>query len=79
MLTVLHRGPDGSERYFEAETVTRFAPEGEESVPALGKIRASGVRLDEVPGTVIELALEKPFGAVFVMNRYGATVAKYLA
>lgn len=79
MFTVLHRGPDGSETLYEAETVTRFPPEGEESIPPLGKIALSGVRLDNCPDTSITLALEKPFGAVFVMNRFGATVARHMA
>lgn len=78
MLTVLHRGPDGSERIMEAETVTRFPPEGQQSVPPLGKVRATGVNIDGVPGHVIELDISEPFGAVFVMNRFGATVAQYM-
>ena len=78
MITVMHRGPDGSERIFEAESVTRFAPEGEQSIPALGRVVASGVRLDDVPGTSIGLDISAPFGAVFVMNRHGATIAKWL-
>jgi len=79
MFTVLHRGPDGTEKLYEAETVTRFPPEGEASIPALGEIRLGGVKIDEVPGETVTLALEKPFGAVFVMNRFGATVARHLA
>lgn len=79
MFTVLHRGPDGSEKLYEAETVTRFPPEGEQSIPPLGEIRLGGVKCDEIPGNTITLALEPPFGAVFVMNRFGATVARHLA
>lgn len=78
MLTVLHRGPDGSERTFEAESVARFNREGEESVPPLGEIRATGVTLDSVPDNSITLDVSAPFGAVFVMNRHGATVARYM-
>ena len=77
MLTVLHRGPDGSERTFEAESVSRFNRDSEECVPAMGEIRASGVTLDGVPGEAITLDISRPFGAVFVMNRFGATVARY--
>lgn len=76
MLTVLHRGPDGSERLFEARSVTRFAPEGEQSVPATGIIRACGIEGEDV-SVCIELDIVQPFGAVFVMNRFGATVARY--
>lgn len=78
MFTVLHRGPDGSERLYEAETVSRFQREGEECIPAMGEIRLGGVRIDNVPSDTITLALERPFGAVFVMNEAGATVARYL-
>ena len=77
MLTVLHRGPDGSERIFEAESVTRYPPEGEQSVPPLGIVRASGV--PDTPDGTAELGIIAPFGAVFVMNRFGQTVARYTA
>lgn len=77
MLTVLHRGPDGSERTFEAESVARFNRDGEECVPAIGEVRATGVMLDGVPGETITLDISQPFGAVFVMNRHGSTVARY--
>jgi hypothetical protein len=79
MFTVLHRGADGTEKLYEAETVTRFPPECEESIPALGEIRLGGVKIDEIPGQTVTLAIKKPFGAVFVMNRFGATVARHLA
>lgn len=75
MLTVLHRGPDGSERIFEAESVTRYPPEGEQSVPPMGKIVGTGVA--GFPDETVTLAVIEPFGAVFVMNRYGQTVARY--
>jgi hypothetical protein len=78
MLTVLHRGPDGSERTFEAEFVARYAKEGEQSVPPLGEIRATGVQSSTIPGDSITLDIGEPFGAVFVMNRHGATVARYM-
>jgi hypothetical protein len=78
MFTVLHRGPDGSETYYECQTVTRFAEEGQQTVPPLGKVALSGVRLDNLPGNDITLAIEGPFGAVFVMNNEGATIAKYV-
>ena len=77
MLTVLHRESDGTENYFEAERVYRLPPDGEESVPPLGKIFALGVDTDSSPNNKIELHIDQPFGAVFVMNRYGATVARY--
>jgi len=79
MFTVLHRAPDGAEKLYEAETVTRFPPRGEASIPPLGEIRLGGVILDDVPGSEITLVLEPPFGAVFVMNRFGATVARHMA
>jgi len=75
MLTVLHRGPDGSERIFEAESVTRYPPEGEQSVPATGEIVAHGVIGQ--PSETMTLGIFEPFGAVFVMNRFGQTVARY--
>ena len=78
MLTVLHRGPDGSERIFEAESVTRYPPEGEQSVPPLGVVRAHGI-VGQGPSDCIELDIAAPFGAVFVMNRFGQTVARYTA
>lgn len=78
MLTILHRGPDGSERVMEAETITRYPPEGEQSIPPLGRVVVSGVRIDDVPGHAIDLDISAPFGAVFVMNRHGATVAQYI-
>lgn len=77
MLTVLHRGPDGSERTFEAYQVTRFQPEGEVCCPARGEVRAILAESD-LPGEATTLDISGPFGAVFVMNRHGATVARYM-
>ena len=77
MLTVLHRKPDGSERIFEAESVTRFPPEGEESIPAMGKVVALLADGGDSPSSCAELSIAQPFGAVFVMNRFGVTVASY--
>lgn len=80
MFTVLHRGPDGSETLYQAETVSRFQREGEQCVPAMGSIGISGAKCDGIPlGASITLALEPPFGAVFVMNEGGSTVARWLA
>lgn len=77
MITVLHRGSDGSERVFEARSVVRYARDGEQECPALGdivvRLSGDGIAQDET------LALEKPFGAVFVMNRHGQTIAHYSA
>lgn len=78
MFTVLHRGPDGSERYYEAANITRFTEDGVESVPPLGRIVLSGVADSGNPSDCVELLIEAPFGAVFVMNRFGATIAKYM-
>jgi len=77
MLTVMHRGPDGSERIFEAESVTRYPPHGEQSVPPTGEVVAGGVQMDGIPAPSITMDISPPFGAVFVMNRFGATVASY--
>jgi len=77
MLTILHRGHDGSEMVFEAKSVTRFPNEGDQAYPPLGEIRASGVDLPGCPCDTITLNIEGPFGAVFVMNKAGATVAKF--
>lgn len=78
MFTVLHRGPDGSEKYYECESVTRFTAEGEQTVPPLGVIRLTNTHgFPGTPGEHIDLAIEEPFGAVFVMNRFGTTIAKY--
>lgn len=78
MLTVLHRAPDGSERYFEARTVRRVNPDGVECIPATGEIKAYGDFLGG--GSEIEqiLDISEPFGAVFVMNRHGATIARFV-
>lgn len=77
MLTVLHRKADGSEEIFEAVSVSRQQKgEGLEQIPALGKFVIKGAYGDENNEPVFEIA--SPFGAIFVMNRYGATVARYL-
>lgn len=75
MLTVLHRGPDGSEHTFEARSVIRSNKDGVECVPAGGEIRAHGV---EGLSDTMTLDISGPFGAVFVMNRHGTTVARYI-
>lgn len=79
MLTILWRKPDGSEQLFEAETLHRQQPPGEQCVPAYGKFLAHGVTLGGIPADYFEFDIEGPFGAVFVMNADGKTVAKYMA
>ncbi len=76
MLTVLHRRPDGTEHVFEAESVTRATINGEMSCPPGGEIVAHGVEGDTP--RQITLSISEPFGAVFVMNRHGATIARYM-
>lgn len=78
MLTVLHRAPDGSERYFEARTVRRVNPDGVECIPASGTIKAYGDFFGSDIDAEQILDISGPFGAVFVMNRHGATVARYV-
>lgn len=78
MFTVLHRGPDGSEKYYECQSVTRFTEEGQQTVPPLGIVRLTNCGgFCGVPGEHIDLAIEEPFGAVFVMNSEGTTITKY--
>ena len=76
MLTIMHRKADGSELLFEAESVARAQPEGEQCVPARGKFIAYGCP-HPLPGGERHFEIEEPFGAVFVMNKTGATVARY--
>lgn len=77
MLTILKRDKNGNEQLFEAETLHRVNPDGEQCVPAVGKFIAHGVNIDTSPSDYFEFDIEGPFGAVFVMNGKGATVAKY--
>ena len=77
MLTILHRRADGSERLFEAESFERAQPDGVDCVPACGHFVAHGVQ-GNLGGTC-EIRIEWPFGAVFVMNEAGSTVARYMA
>jgi len=77
MLTVLLRGKDGNEQIFEAETLHRINPEGEQCVPAVGSFIAHGASVNTGPTDYFEFDIEGPFGAVFVMNSKGTTVARY--
>ena len=79
MLSILHRRADGSEFLFEAETIEREQPEGEICCPAFGKFVARGLPGggSTPSGGERWLEIEQPFGAVFVMNESGATVARY--
>ena len=77
MLTILHRQNDGSERLFMAESIEAVQPKGEQCVPVrIGRFRYRGA-VDDIPSGEFEIG--QPFGAVFVMNDQGATVAKYMA
>lgn len=77
MLTILWRKPDGSELLFAADSLERTA--GKESqIPAGGGFIARGVTDDRIPGSEFHFDIAEPFGAVFVMNEKGATVARYL-
>ncbi len=79
MLTVMYRAPNGTENLFEAVKVYRDPPEGQESIPPLGHITAVLPDTDPgQPGYEVRLDISEPFGAVFVMNRYGSTVQKYI-
>lgn len=81
MFTVLYREANGTERLYEAQTVSRFqtGPD-EQSIPAQGMVQLTGVEPSgDNPTDIVVLDLQKPFGAVFVMNRFGTTVARYLA
>jgi hypothetical protein len=79
MLTILLRHADGSEELFEAEKLHRLNPPDTECVPAMGTFIAHGVVLSGVPSDYFEFAIGGPFGAVFVMNENGSTVARYFA
>lgn len=80
MLTILHRKADGGEKLFMAENIEQLQPEGEASVPChSGKFIAHGVIDGGTPADYVQFEIEQPFGAVFVMNDKGATVARYLA
>jgi hypothetical protein len=80
MLTILHRKADGSEKLFMAENVEQIQIDGHQSVPChSGKFIAHGVMDSGVPSDYIQFEIEQPFGAVFVMNDKGATVARYTA
>ena len=80
MLTILHRQSDGSERLFMADSIEAVQPDGESCVPVrIGKFKARGVFDSGLPSDCIEFDIECPFGAVFVMNDQGATVARYMA
>ena len=80
MLTILHRQSDGAERLFMADSIEAVQPDGEECVPVrVGKFKARGVYDSGLPNDCVEFEIKQPFGAVFVMNDQGSTVAKYLA
>lgn len=79
MLTILFRHSDGSEQLFEAETLHRLNDVDDACVPARGKFLAHGVEMSGVPSDYFEFEIAEPFGAVFVMNEKGATVARYLS
>ncbi len=77
MLTVLWRKADGAERIFPAHQIERLQAKGEQCVPAKGDRFKIWSDDGELPGP-FEITLEAPFGALFVMNRDGQTVARYL-
>ena len=79
MLTILWRKPCGSEQIFEAETLHRLQIDGEEFVPAQGDFLAHGVTQAGAPSDYFQFGIAAPFGAVFVMNEKGRTVASYFA
>lgn len=79
MLTILHRAPDGAEAIFSAEKLQRTNPRGEQCVPAMGSFVAHGVTISGLPDHIYEFEIMGPFGAVFVMNDKGKTVASYFA
>lgn len=79
MLTILWRKPDGGEKLFMAENIERLQPDGEECVPALGGFIAHGVHDGGLPSDYFQFDIKEPFGAVFVMNDTGKTVARYFA
>lgn len=77
MLTILHRQANGAEAIFSARRIERLQPKGEECIPAIGN--RFKVYTDDDDMNEFEIRLENPFGAVFVMNKNGSTVARYLA
>jgi hypothetical protein len=80
MLTILHRQPDGGEVLFPAHRIECLQPDGEQCVPAIGnRFIVWGEDCPDRPGGPFEITIEAPFGAVFVMNKHGSTVARYLA
>lgn len=79
MLTILHRSANGSEQIFAADTIHRLNNGDEQCVPAQGNFLAHGVTLSGTPADYHEFKIEQPFGAVFVMNEKGKTVASYFA
>ncbi|KQM58787.1 hypothetical protein ASE65_10510 [Sphingomonas sp. Leaf16] len=76
----MHRDSDGSETLYSAETVRHIPDRGD----ADGFANA-GIRIDETPEGVRHLIPSSRSGStadvcrpcVFVMNRHGATVARY--
>ncbi len=78
MLSVLWRKPDGSEEIFTAESVERLSGDMAQ-VPACGAFIAKGVDNSQIPGDEMQFTIEEPFGAVFVMNESGRTIARYTA
>lgn len=79
MLTILWRKPDGAELLFEAQSLERVNKHPEPQVPVAGEFIARGIDDDANPGSTMHFDIEGPFGAVFVMNEAGATVARYMA
>lgn len=79
MLTVLWRKPDGAEMLFAAKSLERVNKHSEPQVPVAGEFIARGIDDDDNPGTVMHFDIAEPFGAVFVMNECGQTVARYMA
>ena len=79
MLTILHRSASGAEQIFTAETIHRLQKGDEQCVPAQGPFLAHGVTISGSPADYHQFDIEAPFGAVFVMNEKGATVARYMA
>lgn len=84
MFTILHRASDGSETLYEAESVYRMKRADEDaSIPPIGDIVLQGVSLGDVPASTLTIPCGAPRSnhgfdpQVFVMNRFGATVARY--
>jgi hypothetical protein len=78
MLTILFRHPDGSEEIFAASSLTRANDSEEAYIPVQGEFIARGVTIDGRPDETRRFSIQSPFGAVFVMNEAGNTVARYL-